>query len=138
MFFGFPVKGKKVCHRFIEKPDCYLDQETGLEWSKDNSGPCTWGRAIEMFKDPVFYHEFVEKKNTEWRVPTIQELLTLVDYKRYDPATSLPGMMLSLYWSSTTYAYLTSYAWLIYFGYGYGSYGSKSSSYYVRAVREGK
>ena len=124
MFFWFPVKGKKVCHRFIEKSDCYLDQETGLEWSKDNYGPYTWDQLMSFDKGSI------------WRVPTIKELLTLVDYEKYGPAASLPEIELSNYWSSTPYADDTNYAWYTYFYDGYSYVSRKSNSHYVRAVRD--
>jgi len=45
----------------------------------------------------------------------------------------------SYYWSSTTHAYNTDYAWLVHFYYGSGNvYGDTSDSYYVHAVRGGQ
>ncbi|ETR68272.1 MAG: hypothetical protein OMM_04657 [Candidatus Magnetoglobus multicellularis str. Araruama] len=49
-----------------------------------------------------------------------------------------PNTMSSFYWSSTSYAYDTGYAWGVYFTYGYDNYDDKDSSYYVRAVRGGQ
>ncbi len=39
------------------------------------------------------------------------------------------------YWSATTGAYSTDYAWRVDFGYGDLDINNKSNSYYVRAVR---
>ena len=111
--------------RFEEKEDCYLDTQTGLEWSKDNLGPMTWQDAIDGFA----------KGKNGWRMPTIEELLTIVDYTKYDPATTLPNMVSSDYWSSTTSADSTHGAWTVYFYDGYVSNYAKSYSRYVRAVR---
>ncbi len=41
----------------------------------------------------------------------------------------------NFYWSSTTYASDTSYAWVVGFYYGYGSWDSKTDESYVRCVR---
>ncbi|MDR1988116.1 MAG: DUF1566 domain-containing protein [Candidatus Peribacteria bacterium] len=41
----------------------------------------------------------------------------------------------SRYWSSTTNASNTSYAWVVYFYYGHSFRVGKTSSYYVRCVR---
>lgn len=111
--------------RFEKREDCYLDTETGLEWSLGNYGPMTWEEAIK----------FCTGLGDGWRLPTMQELLSLVDYSRYNPATELPGMVSSSYWSSTTYAGSTDSAWVVYFNYGDDYWGDKSYNYYVRAVR---
>jgi hypothetical protein len=62
-----------------------------------------------------------------------------VDFSRYNPAidtTFFPGTVSSLYWSSTTYAYYSGYAWYVYCSSGYVSYdGIKAYVYPVRAVR---
>ena len=110
---------------FIEKEDCYLATDTGLEWSKDNLGPMTWQDAIDGFA----------KGKNGWRLPTIKELLTLVDYTEHNPATTLPNMMSSLYWSSTTYAFHTDYAWGYDWSVGFYYCQNKYDSRYVRAVR---
>jgi hypothetical protein len=47
-------------------------------------------------------------------------------------------LMSSYFWSSTTYAYYTDYAWRVNFYYGNDYYSNKSFSYYVRAVRGGQ
>lgn len=108
--------------RFQKKSDCYLDAKTKLEWSLGNYEPMSWETAMKRF-------------DLLWRVPSIVELLTLVDYAKHNPATGLPGMVSSGYWSSTTAADYTSNAWGVYFGLGYGYGSDKSYSYYVRAVR---
>ena len=46
--------------------------------------------------------------------------------------------MASDYWSSTTYAINTNYAWFVYFDYGTWSATTKTYGYYVRAVRGGQ
>ena len=109
--------------RFIEKEN-FIDTVTGLEWSKENFGPMDWYTANEVFTD-----------SSIWRLPTIQELLTLVDYTTYSPATQLPHMLSSYYWSSTTNASYTYDAWLVNFDHGYDNGSNKSYDYYVRVVR---
>ena len=108
--------------RFEEKKDHYLDNKTGLKWSKENFGPIYWEAAMESLPEG-------------WRLPTIEELITLVDRTKLGPATDLPKMLSSYYWSSATYALHSGYAWGAGFYYGdvYGGY--KSNAYYIRAVR---
>ena len=71
----------------------------------------------------------------DWRLPTIEELATLINYQRYNPASDFPGMPSSYFWSSSSYAYYTSYAWYV-DGYdGYVSYSGKTYGYAARCVR---
>ena len=111
--------------RYQKKDDCYFDEKTGLEWSLESSGPMTWKDAIE----------FCANLGGIWRLPSIEELSTLVDYSKFNPATKLQDIKPSDYWSSTTNANDTDFAWGVdfYYGYSYGDY--KSHNLYVRAVR---
>jgi len=74
----------------------------------------------------------------DWRLPTIKELVTLVDYDRYNPTINpIFNVVASYYWSSTTYVYDTSSAWYVNFSYGYVNCYNKTLYSYVRAVRGG-
>ena len=109
--------------RFEKKENCYLDNETGLEWSLENFSPMPWHEDMKKFDG-----------SDGWRVPTIEELLTLVNYEKYDPATKLPNMLSSYYWSSTIDASVTNYAWIVHFRSGTSYRDVRSNSRYVRAV----
>jgi hypothetical protein len=102
-------------------------------------GRCGAGTDTEDFINALNNSSF--GGYSDWRMPTLKELSTLVDYSTYDPAIDtaiFPNTVSSYYWSSTTYAYDTYLAWLVYFYHGYDYYGNKSYSYYVRAVRGGQ
>ena len=116
--------------RFIDNNDgTVTDTKTGLMWVKDTTpGVFTWLKAIE----------YCEGLGDGWRLPTIEELISIVDYSRIDPAIDSVffNAQSSDYWSSTTNAYDPGYAWYVDVYYGYVSYAYKSSSSnYVRAVR---
>ena len=90
--------------------------------------------------------------HTDWRIPNQNELLSLVNYQNVNPAvdaafnTSCAASCTVLtcsctqslsYWASTTYQFNPNDAWFVYFDDGGDTATSKSTNYYVRAVRGG-
>ncbi len=78
--------------------------------------------------------------NAGWRLPTMPELQSIVNYGETGSAIDSDYFMYtmpSFYWSSMTFAFNPDYAWHVYFGPGGGgTYGQyKSTVGYVRAVR---
>ena len=59
---------------------------------------------------------------TDWRLPNVRELQSLIDYGRWNPAlpngSPFTGVRPDRYWTSTSTAGLTSYAWYVYLYYG--------------------
>lgn len=116
--------------RFMDNKDGTItDARTGLIWSAENYGPMTWEEAIEFCKGLML------AGYSDWRLSSIEELLTLVDYSRFKPATEMSGMLSSNYWSSTIDAYYTYYVWGVNFSYGRSYDNYRSDSYYIRAIR---
>jgi len=79
--------------------------------------------------------------HTDWRLPTINELKTLVDMSRNNPnisTTYFPNTVSAWYWSSTTDAAVTYSPWFLDFNSGGGDGSNKKESYKVRAVRGGQ
>ena len=82
---------------------------------------------------------------SDWRMPTRNELRTIIDYDAYNPAVNTDYFPYtktyhSYYWSSTTAAEgVPSGAWIMNFYSGKSNSTSwKSSPYSVRAVRDGQ
>jgi len=122
------------------------DNVTGLIWEiKTNDGSIndkddtyTWDNA----------NNFITTLNNEnfsgfsdWRLPTIKELSTIVNSEAYNPCinkTFFPNTVSSNYWSSTYSAFTNTFIWYLDFNTGNESHSGKSISYYVRAVRAGQ
>ena len=112
--------------RFERRRDCYHDHKTGLEWSLDNiDSELDWDDAIST----------CTVLGCGWRLPTIQELLTLVDYTKHNPATKMPGMKPRYYWSSNVDTHYMGYTWHVNFHKGGVSSHYKGIRHYVRYVR---
>ena len=106
--------------------ETWTDPETGLVWEKQ-------GSKKEMSWEEAF--KYAKKLGDGWRLPTIQELFSLVDFSRNNPACKIIDSHPSYYWSSTADVSGTSYAWSVDFYYGDVGYDIKNGSYYVRCVK---
>jgi hypothetical protein len=76
---------------------------------------------------------------TGWRVPTIKELRSIVDFSQATPAidpNAFPATPSASFWSSSGLAGTYNYRWYVNFGYGY-TYNVDVSvnSHLVRCVR---
>jgi len=111
------------------------DASIGLRWQDNNiSNTMTWQSAIDTC-EALSLGGF-----SDWRLPNVNELASLVDDTRINPAinTVFQNTASNLYWSSTSYAGLLNVAWVVYFNSGYQYKYFKDSNYYVRCVRAGQ
>ncbi len=81
---------------------------------------------------------------SDWRIPTKNELVSIVDYGIAYPGPTIdttwfPYTPTSFFWSASAYAGNSGNAWYGYFGDGNAGSGSvKSNAYQVRLVRAGQ
>jgi hypothetical protein len=125
--------------------EAVLDKETGRVWEKSpRTSARTWFDALgDCYNLEVGGGRIGGRKG--WRLPTIEELASLVDTSQpapmlpaghpFENVQSSPG---SLYWSATTFASDTSAAWVVNFGLGGVLGGIKSLSFHVWCVRGGQ
>ena len=129
------------------------DNNTGLTWMRcsmgqtwdsgsssctGTAGSYTWDQAMALTSDFAGHHD--------WRLPTIQELQSIVDYSTFSPAidsgvfpnTPTSSVTSSAVWSSSPDAIGSNNAWSVYFFYGSVSYDNKTGSNHVRLVRSGQ
>jgi len=124
------------------------DNVTGLIWEvktddgalHDRDNKYTWYDAEDVFIAELNSSGF--GGYSDWRLPTIKELTTIVDLEHYNPATDpayFPNTAWFIYWSSTSPALASIRVWFVYFYDGSDScICFKSDSYHVRAVRGGQ
>lgn len=111
-----------------------VDQGTGLEWQKsDDATPRNWQNAL------AYCENLSLDSKTDWRLPNIRELKSIVDVNRYYPAIAPAFTSRSAYyWSGTTVTnYPATSAWTVSFANGDDNWYVKAKSYYVRCVRAG-
>lgn len=121
-------------HWIIPQPQSDIVVIGTLEWHKATSPDRL------NFKDAESYCKALTTGgHTDWRLPTIQELLSLVDYTRHDPAIDtdkFPDTKSNWYWSSSPYASSPAYyAWIVHFHHGHAYYDRRDHTAFVRAVR---
>jgi len=111
------------------------DNATTLMWQKeDDNNTYNWENAKSYCEDLTL------ATKSDWRLPSIEELRSLVDYNKSNPAidTVFTNTSSSYFWSSTTVASNTSNAWNVNFNNGNDNWNNKSNSNYVRCVRVGE
>jgi len=119
--------------RFVDNGDgTVTDNCTGLMWQKDYY-VYSWQEALQ-YCDALDFAGY-----TDWRLPNIRELHSIIDYGRYDPATDPVfgpiNDLFDFFWSSSTNDSNPIYAWGVYFWFGSVYCEDKNEEYIVRAVR---
>ncbi len=125
--------------------DVVIDNTTGLAWQDNESIQKKWteasGDTAAAYCNNLFLY-YNNNYNLDWRLPSIEEIQTLVDYSQVTPSAT-EGIFQHIfwdnyYWSSTAYAGYTGYAWIVDFYYGDSANYNKGTNYYVRCVRGGQ
>ena len=101
-----------------------------LEWSETLLG----GRTMTYAKA----EKAVKALGEGWRLPSRQELESLLDLSRHSPAINtdvLPDTRSTWYWTSTPCAWNEDAVWIVHFYYGDVYYTNRSLNGCVRACR---
>ena len=115
--------------------EALLDKETGLVWAKDANigGGMMWDSAM------VYCQNLSIGSRKGWRLPTVEELASLVDPAQSSPA--LPSghpfinVQSSAYWSANASAFSATSAWGVYMDSGSVINYTKTDTNYVWPVR---
>ena len=121
---------------FVKSTNVVKDNLSKLEWQDDTVGlSITWQEAVTKCETLVL------NGYSDWRVPNINELRTIIDRSTSAPAVNsiFANTKSGTYWSSTTYndSFLTE-AWIVSFFNGTTSTYRKNGTSYVRCVRGGQ
>jgi len=122
------------------------DNNTNLMWQKCSQGlsgaDCATGAVVTNYwADALSYCEGLNfAGQTDWRLPNIKELQSIVNYQNINPAintTYFPATQSDYYWSGTTSENYPVYAWGVYFVSGGVNCNDKDTNLlYVRCVRQ--
>jgi len=140
-------------YSICEGGELVKDNLTGLMWSRCSVGQ-TWNNAsntCEGEPDTFTWQESLQQvqqqnqdkalNKTDWRLPNIKELSSIVNLGCISPAIDLeafPGTNNGEYWSSTVYVRYAGRAWFVDFDLG-NDYASNKHFYkQLRLVRSGK
>ncbi|MBN2823830.1 MAG: DUF1566 domain-containing protein [Campylobacterales bacterium] len=125
---------------FVKNGDIVTDNTTNLQWqdSEDNTkiDHFSWKEALDYCEDLTF------GGYSDWRLPNLNELLSLVDYSKSSPATDsiFTHIINDYYWSSSSAwggGTFNSSSWRVNFQDGADGIEHKSYSNFVRCVRGG-
>lgn len=164
--FTFGVNAEQTCsdagrktmpnERYVVFGDEYFvrDRVSGLEWTRCAIGQ-SWDAAAKQcqesrkkqvkswfsYQDALKEVERYKKltNNANWRLPTINELLTTIEHKCQQPAINtaiFPNAPSWRFWSATSMMGNDNYAWVVDFTDGTSSTILKTvASYYIRLVK---
>jgi len=113
----------------------YTDLLTQLQWSMNYGTNVNWNEALSFCESLAWANQ------KDWRLPSIQELVSILDFKKSNPATQLPlpSSTGDSLWSSTNYFLGGDEAFVIYTANGHLlklNKKYKGSFYLTLCVRE--
>ena len=130
---GYYQKG--VTPSYSRANEVVTDHVTGLQWQDDVETKT----ITKTWADAQSYCSTLSLDGGGWRLPTVQELQSIVVDGAYNPSIDTTAFVnyntSSYYWSATTHADGTDRAWIVFFYYGDAGSYDKSYNNYVRCVR---
>lgn len=114
---------------------------TGLTWKRCAEGQTWAGSTCSGTAKTYSWDQANALSNSSgWRLPRIDELVTIVERDNYKPAinaTIFPNTSPSFFWSASA-TYHADKAWSVFFHPGFNFPNSKTHTTYVRMVRGGQ
>ncbi len=116
----------------VYKNGTVTNTRTGLMWKQAIEGKYNWHDAMKKFSTNVSFAGY-----NDWRMPTIDELITLLDstYQNNIDLTAFPNTEATTFWSKSPTTNNNELLWCINFKYCSKVWYSKDNSFQVRLVR---
>ena len=120
---------------FLLASETVITSSAGLMWQDNSEAKNTtrkWKEALN------YCAKLSLAGHSDWRLPSIKELQSIVDVGRYKPSIQkgFKNVNTSLsYWSSSVHVSNSKYAWIVSFKSGYTNNDDKTGEYCVRCVR---
>ncbi|MCJ8314994.1 MAG: DUF1566 domain-containing protein [Saccharospirillaceae bacterium] len=132
-----------------DNDDLVIDTQTGLMWIRCSLGQMWDGNSCTGTATTYNWQQALNAADThsfagfsDWRVPNLKELESLVEPACYSPAINqsiFPNTNSTFYWSSSPTAINTANAWNVIFRFGNNYYSDKNyNAVSVRLVRIGQ
>ncbi len=117
-----------------------IDHTTKLEWQDsydDNDGKI---KQLNWSEAKQYCQAMLLEGHTDWRLPAIDELMSITDKTRLELSIDSIFQMISSsgYWSATTIANKKGSAWYLSFHGGNANWGGKGGTLNIRCVRDNK
>ncbi|MHC3993331.1 Lcl domain-containing protein [Thiomicrolovo sp. ZZH C-3] len=158
---GYYQSGADRNYTRDDAKEIVTDNATGLMWQDNNET----ASVMKKWLNDVNYAECALNQNlpkcfdttgdtaaaycenltlggyADWRLPTVQELLSITDAVHANPAIhpTFQNVASTIYWTSTTYTHAPEQAWSVYFYLGESNsfYDKYFDEAYIRCVRKG-
>lgn len=128
-----------------------IDKKTGLMWKKCSEGLSGMDCTVGVIQTQTWWSTLqnIQTMNTtsgfagftDWRIPNVKELRSIVEKQCYNPAINLtvfPNTAPTYFWTSSSSAWSGDYAWYIDFGSGRDGWDHKPRYNQTRLVRGGQ
>jgi hypothetical protein len=130
---ALPAQADAPLGQYTATMGMVTDNKTGLTWQQSGVSNLNWFDAKDYCTD-------LDLNGAGWRLPTVKELLTLVDHSKIDPSidtsvNGFPGASIAHIWSATLVASDPFSAWYVSFSYGETYIATVGTTFLVRCVR---